>query len=74
MTPKKYPDRETIRQMLVLKGLLAEAHWRKIVNLLACAALALVIAIMVFVFWPQISAVWSQFLQWRSQVQFTVNP
>lgn len=71
MTPaKKYPERQVIRQFLVLKGLIAQARWQRVVNLMATAVIGILIIFVIWFFWPQINVAWSQFMAWRNQVNF----
>lgn len=67
MTPR-YPDRQVIRQFIVLRDLIAQARWQKTINLLAFTVVLLLVILAIWFFWPQISVAWGQFLAWRNQV------
>lgn len=70
----KYPDHQTVTQVLSAVELLRKARWRMFTNLLVLFVAGLIICLVAWLFWPQISAVISQFLAWRNEVNITVNP
>lgn len=80
MTPptKKYPDYTTVKSTLALSEFLRQSHkragWNKAVKLLAVAVVSVVSVLVIWFFWPQISAVLTQFMTWRNGVNVKVGP
>ena len=57
-----------MQKLLSAKKLMKKLAWQRAMNLLAFAVVVVICSLIVFIFWPQINAAWSQFLAWRNQI------